>query len=157
VGGVMVRFRVPEDCSEYASQVDLLTLTRPSLWTQWEGTTVGRRGEEYESYKKLLAKECISLAEKKLPNLYDKLSEVYISTPLTYRDYTLTPGGSAFGIRKDWQSPLMTTLSPRTPVPNLLLTGQSLMLHGLQGVTMTSLYTCAELLGKEFIQQNLSI
>ena len=31
------------------------------------------------------------------------------------------------------------------------------MLHGLQGVTMTSLYTCAELLGKEFIQQNLSI
>lgn len=157
VGGVMVSFRVPEDGSEYASQIDLLTLTRPSLWTQWEGTTVGRRGEEYESYKKLLAKECILLAEKKLPGLYDKLSEVYISTPLTYRDYTLTPGGSAFGIRKDWQSPLMTTLSPRTPIPNLLLTGQSLMLHGLQGVTMTSLYTCAELLGKEFIQQNLSI
>ncbi len=100
VGGVMVSFRVPEDGSEYASQVDLLTLTRSSLWTQWEGTTVGRRGEEYESYKKLLAKECISLAEKKLPNLYDKLAEVYISTPLTYRDYTLTPGGSAFGIRK---------------------------------------------------------
>lgn len=152
VGGVMVSFRVPEN-GEYASQIDILTPSRMSLWERWSDTKVGRRGEEYESYKKLLADECISLAEKKIPNLYDKLSEVYISTPLTYRDYTLTPDGSAFGIRKDWQSPLMTTLSPRTPIPNLLLTGQSLMLHGLQGVTMTSLYTCSEILGKEIIQQ----
>jgi all-trans-retinol 13,14-reductase len=42
-------------------------------------------------------------------------------------------------------------LSPRTPIPNLLLTGQSLMLHGVQGVTMTAFHTCAEVVGKEAI------
>ena len=30
----------------------------------------------------------------------------------------------------------------RTPIPNLLLTGQNLMLHGLEGVTMTALQVC---------------
>ncbi len=44
---------------------------------------------------------------------------------------------------------MITLLSPRTPISNLLLTGQNLMLHGLHGVTMTALFTCAEVLGKE--------
>jgi all-trans-retinol 13,14-reductase len=42
-------------------------------------------------------------------------------------------------------------LSVRTPVPNLFLTGQNLMLHGVHGVTMTALFTCAEVLGRERI------
>ena len=72
-----------------------------------------------------------------------------MSTPLTYRDYTLTPYGSAYGVRKDYQNPMMTLLSAKTPIPNLLLTGQSLTLHGLLGVTMSSLFTVAEVLGRE--------
>ena len=75
----------------------------------------------------------------------------FSSTPLTYRDYTATPEGSAYGVRKDWHSPMMTLLTPKTPIPNLLLTGQSLTLHGLLGVSMTSLFTCAEILGKEAV------
>jgi all-trans-retinol 13,14-reductase len=37
-------------------------------------------------------------------------------------------------------------LSPRTPIPNLLLTGQNLMLHGLEGVAMAAQQTCEEIL-----------
>ena len=59
-------------------------------------------------------------------------------------------------IRKDYNNPMLTTLSPRTPVPNLLLTGQSLMVHGIHGVTMTALMTCAEILGKETIYKKLN-
>jgi phytoene dehydrogenase-like protein len=80
----------------------------------------------------------------------------YTSTPLTYRDYTLTPCGSAYGVRKDCRNMMMTSLSPRTPIPNLLLTGQSLMLHGVEGVTMTAVRTCGELLGKDFVQKLIS-
>ena len=77
------------------------------------------------------------------------IAEQYTSTPLTYAHYTYSPRGSAYGVRKDFRNPLQTVLSARTPIPNLLLTGQSLMLHGLQGVTMTALFTCAALVGKE--------
>jgi phytoene dehydrogenase-like protein len=101
-------------------------------------------------------KECIALAERVIPGLSGKISEVYTSSPLTYRDYTLTSQGSAYGLRKDYNNPMLTTLSPRTPVPNLLLTGQSLMVHGIHGVTMTALMTCAEILGKETIYKKLN-
>lgn len=147
VGGVLVCCRVPEDGSDYTGQVDLLT---PMLWEQckpWNYTQAGKRDGTYKAMKKRMADECIELAERVLPGLRN-LSRSYTSTPLTWRDYTLTPEGSAYGIRKDFRDPLLTMLSPRTPIPNLLLTGQSLMLHGVHGVTMTAFHTCAEVLGK---------
>lgn len=150
VGGVLVSCRVPEDGSEYTQQVDLLT---PMRWEQckpWNYTQAGKRDGDYKAMKKRMADECIKLAERVLPGLKE-LSRSYTSTPLTWRDYTLTPEGSAYGIRKDFHEPLLTMLSPRTPIPNLLLTGQNLMLHGVHGVTMTAFHTCAEVLGKEAI------
>ena len=151
VSGVLVSCRIPEDGSKYVQQVDLLTPMNWSECEQWSHTEVGRRGEDYKAMKKRVADECITLAERFIPGLRDRITGCYTSTPLTYRNYTLTPEGSAYGLRKDFRNPMITLLSPRTPIPNLLLTGQNLMLHGLHGVTMTALFTCAEVLGKESI------
>lgn len=151
VKGVLVSCRVPEDGSEYVRQIDLLTPMTWSKCEQWNHTTVNHRGNEYKAMKERMTDECIALAERFIPGLGDMITGRYSSTPLTYRDYTCTPQGSAYGLRKDFGDPVMTLLSPRTPIPNLLLTGQNLMLHGLHGVTMTTLFTCAEILGKEQI------
>lgn len=151
VSGVLVSCRIPEDGGEYTQQVDLLT---PMVWNKckaWSDTKVGRRGDEYKAMKRRVADECVTLAEQFIPGLWNMVTGCYVSTPLTYRDYTLTPQGSAYGLRKDFSNPMTTLLSPRTPIPNLFLTGQNLMLHGLHGVTMTTLFTCAEILGKERI------
>ena len=147
----MVSCRVPEE-GDFARQIDLMTPVSWKLFESWANTTVGRRGEIYEMLKSHLADECTRLAERVIPGLRGLVEKCYTSTPLTYRDYTLTPCGSAYGVRKDCRNMLMTTLSPRTPIPNLLLTGQSLMLHGVEGVTMTALRTCGELIGKDYIQ-----
>lgn len=149
VSGVLVNCRIPEDGSKYVQQVDLLTPMNWSECEQWSHTEVGHRGEDYKAMKKRVADECITLAGRFIPGLRDRITGCYTSTPLTYRNYTLTPEGSAYGLRKDFRNPMITLLSPRTPIPNLLLTGQNLMLHGLHGVTMTALFTCAEVLGKE--------
>ena len=144
VKAVMVSCRVPEDGTGFTRQVDLLT---PMAWTRclpWADTTVGRRGEAYREMKEQLAAECLSLAERVIPGLGAMADDCHISTPLTWRDYTGTPEGSAYGLRKDCREPLTVLLSPRTPLPNLLLTGQNLMLHGVHGVTMTAMRTCAE-------------
>lgn len=155
VGGVLISSRVPEDGSEYVRQMDLLT---PMTWdkcAQWADTEVGKRGEDYLSMKRRLADECVALAEQVIPGLRDAVETYYTDTPLTYRDYTLTPEGSAYGVRKDFREPLITMLSPRTPIPNLYLTGQGLMLHGLHGVTMTAFFTCAEVIGKVAVWNRL--
>lgn len=150
VGGVLVCCRPPKDGSEFTQQVDLLT---PMTWKQcerWNSILVGKRDGEYKELKRRLADECIALTGCIIPNLKE-LSKNYTSTPLTWHEYTLTPYGSAYGVRKDWRNPLLTMLSPRTPVPNLLLTGQNLIMHGVHGVTMTALHTCAEVIGRETI------
>lgn len=155
VSGVMISYRVPEDGSGHVRQIDLLTPVDWSACSQWTDTKVGRRGDDYAQWKLQKADECISLAETVIPGLRAAIERQYVSTPLTYRDYTLTPNGSAFGLRKDCGNPLLTFLSPRSHEPNLLLTGQSLMVHGVEGVTMTALMTCAEIIGRERIWEKL--
>lgn len=155
VKGLLVSARPPEDGSEYLQQMDLLT---PMTWDKlksWTQTCIGHRGESYTEMKRQLADECMELAERFIPGLRNMVTQAYVSTPLTYRDYTGTPEGSAYGIRKDYHNPMMTLLSPRTPLPNLLLTGQNLMLHGIHGVTLTALFTCAEIVGKEYLWNQL--
>ncbi len=140
VGGVMVSCRVP-DAGSFTTQVDILTPVVWSLFQPWEHTQVGHRGEDYLQLKDRLVDECITLAERAVPDLRNMIAERHTSTPLTYHDYTLTPCGSAYGVRKDCRSAMLTMLSPQSPIPNLLLTGQNLMLHGLEGVAMTAMST----------------
>lgn len=151
VGGLLISCRIPEDGGEYAQQIDLLTPMRWESCKKWAQTKVGHRGEAYKEMKTRTAEECIRLAEQFIPGLRAQIAGYYTSTPLTYRDYLGSPEGSAYGLRKDSNNVALTVLSPRTPIPNLFLTGQNLMLHGLHGVTMTALFTCAEIIGKERI------
>lgn len=147
---MMISCRVPENSGGYLQQIDLLVPTEWTYWSQWSDRPVRHRGNKYVTQKQLLAEECIAMASRWFPELRSA-SRSLVSTPLTWNHYTRSPEGSAFGLQRDCRNPLLTLLSVRTPVPNLLLTGQSLMMHGVYGVTMTSLFTCAEVLGKERI------
>lgn len=153
VDRVMVSCRVPEQ-GHYATQIDLLTHMTWDRCKKWEGTSIGQRGAEYLKMKQQVACECIELAETQLPGLSGMIEAQYTSSPLTWRDYNNTPCGSAYGMRKDYRNAL-TILSLRTPIPNLLLTGQNLMLHGVEGVMMTAVLTCAEILGPEYKREIL--
>ena len=73
------------------------------------------------------------------------IDRVYTSTPLTYMHYTATQEGSAYGIMKDYNNPMTNILTPRTPIPNLFLTGQNLNLHGILGVSMTTELTLRQI------------
>lgn len=153
IGGLMVSVRKPEDDSLHARVVDLLTPLPLTAMEPWKDTRLGHRDAGYEAFKNKMADACVQLAETVLPSLASMVEQRYVSTPLTWRDYTLTPDGSAYGIQKDSRNLIMTMLSPRTPIPNLLLTGQNLMLHGVEGVTMTAMQTCGEILGQEYINK----
>lgn len=158
VNAVMVSYRSPEGKPEDKAQVvDLMT---PISWDEcrpWEATTSGRRGKDYDDWKQSKADECVRLAQTVIPGLTDMVETRYVSTPLTYRDYTLTPQGSAYGVRKDCANPLMTIVSSRTPASNLMLTGQSLLLHGVEGVTVTALVTCSKIIGKQRLWEKLGM
>ena len=142
--GMLLHMRVPSD--GWAETVELLLPVR-----QWPS----RRGAEYTAWKKTLADRCILRAAQRLPALPDAIEAVYTSSPLTWQSYT--GSASAFGIRKDFRCPEQTFLSPRTPVPGLYLTGQNLNLHGVLGVSMTALHTCAQILGFDKIEEEFGL
>ena len=148
----LISFQPPNDASPFTRNIDILT---PMYWpevAQWSETKSGRRDDDYIAYKTLKAEACLHLAAPHIPCLKDTplknaIDKIYTSTSLTYRDYTATPQGSAYGLRKIHNQLLTTLLSPRTPIPNLFLTGQNLNLHGILGVSITSFLTCAEIVG----------
>lgn len=153
VDSVLVNYAVPAGQAAYADRIDLLTPMRWDEVARWADCRVGHRGDSYVEFKNDKVEQCLQLVEQRLPDLRDAIDRVFTSTPLSYYSYTLTQEGSAYGICKDWNSPMTTVLTPRTPVQNLLLTGQSLNLHGILGVSMTSVFTCAEILGMDTLAE----
>lgn len=152
---VMVSMPASDDATSYAASIDLLS---PMSWSDveaWADAPKGHRGESYVAFKQSKTEQCLQLVEKYVPGLRDAIEYVYTSTPLTYARYTSTAQGSAYGIRKDYNNAMFTVLTSRTPVEGLLQTGQNLNLHGVMGVSMTSLFTCAEVVGIDAIQNEL--
>ena len=157
IDGLLVNYACTTDKQKFASAIDLLTPMRYTEVEQWADTKIGRRGADYESFKKAKAEQCIELASKRLPELKESIQNIYTSTPLTYRDYTKTSQGSAYGLRKDFNNTMLTFLPPRTPVQNLYLTGQNLNLHGILGVSMTSFVSASALIGLDCATEGLNM
>ncbi|MCF0190150.1 MAG: NAD(P)/FAD-dependent oxidoreductase [Marinilabiliaceae bacterium] len=157
IRSALVSYAPNEDAkSPFARNIDILVPMHWSRVERWFGTDIAHRGDDYEALKRDVAERSIELAATCIPGLSAAIENVYTSSPLTYTSYTSTPQGSAYGIQKDFNNLMFTLLTPRTPVDNLYLTGQSLNLHGILGTSMTSLFTCAELLGPERVAAIIS-
>ncbi|MGE8433684.1 phytoene desaturase family protein [Chryseobacterium joostei] len=113
------------------------------------------RDEQYERFKLEKIEKMIEALEKKIPNLRHAIKRIYTSSPLSYRDYIGSFDGNMYGYMKNSDNPLKTMVSPRTKIDNLFLTGQSVNMHGILGVTIGAFNTCAEILGKETIDKRL--
>lgn len=145
---------------EFAESLTMMTYMTYDEVAKWENTfnTVAdesERGNGYEDFKQMKAEKCIIALEKKYPNIRSCIKSVHTSTPLSFRDYIGTHDGAMYGIVKDYNEPLRSFISPKTKVPNLFLTGQSLNMHGILGVTISSVLTCSEFLGRSTIMQNI--
>jgi len=118
---------------------------------KWEGTTTEHRGSDYLEFKEEKAFQLLQKLEESFPGINTAIDAYYTSTPLTYRDYTATKEGAMYGIMRNKNFPARTYISQRTKIPNLFLTGQNTNFHGILGVTMGAIVTCAEFLGIDAI------
>lgn len=129
----------------YADSASVITYMDYRELAPWYDTFTGSRGEDYERFKKEKSLALLHAVEKQFPGVSGCIEAFYSSTPLTWRDYTGTRGGSAYGVLKDFNRPLESFFLPRTKIPNLLLTGQNNNVHGILGVTISSVVTCGEI------------
>lgn len=113
-------------------------------WSKSENTVAKPmdRGEAYELFKKEKEKLVIERLKERFPDIEKSIRSVYSSSPLTYKDYLATPEGSLYGIMKDINKPVATIINTKTKIPNLFLTGQNVLFHGIVGTAIGSLVTC---------------
>ena len=147
--GACILYTSP-DASEpgYAESLTITSYMKFEEVKEWEETRVGRRGSRYTAMKQERARLLIQLAESRLEGLAEAIATYHTASPLTFRDYTGAPEGTIYGIKKDCRNPRHSYISPNTRIPNLYLTGQNsgVGLHGVLGVTVSALFTCANLL-----------
>jgi len=147
---------------QYADSMTVMCYMRYDEMKQWAGTRctipnqVEFRGEGYEAFKQEKSEKMIDLLHKRFPGIRSSIQSYSSSSPLTYRDYIGSRDGTLYGIQKDYKDPLKTFITPKTKIPNLLLTGQNLNLHGVLGVTVSSVVTCAELCGQKDLIRKIS-
>lgn len=139
----------------FAQSGEVLSYMRMSDVERWQGTRVGRRGSDYEEFKRIKAERLLASLEEHFPELRGNIESYYTSTPLTYLDYTGTAYGSMYGNAKDISLGVACRVSHRTRVPNVLQTGQNINSHGMLGVMVGTIVTCSEFIGAKTIYNQI--
>jgi all-trans-retinol 13,14-reductase len=123
---------------------------------EWEHTTSGKRGAAYEAFKRRCEEKILRKLEEIYPAIRACIKSVYSASPLTIRDYYKQKEGALYGVKKDCTNMALSHIPVRTKLDNLLLTGQNINLHGILGVPLTAINTCAELTGMEYLLNKIN-
>lgn len=141
--------------SEWADVINILQPMYMSEVEEWAATTPEHRGERYRLFKEAKVQQTLQFVKNQGVDFGENIDSIYSTTPLSYRDFTATTEGSAYGIIKDYKCPQIGFVSTRTKLGNLYMTGQNLNVHGALGVTLTAMLTCAEFLGEEYLAKKV--
>ncbi|POR28317.1 all-trans-retinol 13,14-reductase [Flavobacterium columnare] len=157
----MLSMNIASDGQKWAESLTAITYMRFEEVQQWSEThnTVSQteeRGQAYEVFKNNKIEIFLNEIEKKFPNIRSCIKSVYASTPLSYRDYIGGQNGNLYGYIKDSNNPMLTFISPKTKIENLYLTGQSIHMHGVLGVTIGAIATCSEIIGGEYLVNKIN-
>uniref|UniRef100_A0A3Q4AV99 Amine oxidase domain-containing protein n=1 Tax=Mola mola TaxID=94237 RepID=A0A3Q4AV99_MOLML len=118
------------------SGMTLLTMARYEWFEEWEGTKLGKRGQDYLDLKNSMAQELLEWALTVFPHLRDKVVMVDAATPLTNVHYLGAPKGEMYSAEHNWERFRPETIArtrPQTPIDGLYLTGQDVFCNGMAG------------------------
>ena len=120
----------------------------PFEWFEkWQGSTWGKRGEEYETFKAELGERLLAHLYDKLPQVKGKVDYYEVSTPQTTNWFSAYQYGELYGLEHTAERLKQHWLGPRTPINGLWMTGQDTLTCGVTGAMMSGMLTTTAMVG----------
>ena len=114
---------------------------------EWQGSTWGKRGDEYDALKDELGERLMQHLYEKLPQLKGRVDYYEVSTPLSTDWFAGYQHGEIYGLDHTSERLQQKWLGPRTRIPGLWLTGQDVLTCGVTGAMMAGVLTTTAMLG----------
>ncbi|MBK7763099.1 MAG: NAD(P)/FAD-dependent oxidoreductase [Bacteroidetes bacterium] len=160
-GSFGIFFTEDKTLAGFATSISVLTYMDASATALWDNSfhTTGlntRLDREYLEFKETQSAYILSKIKDIIPEIQNAISQTDACTPLSYRDYLHSPGGSMYGIQKEIQTLSQSSFATRTKIPNLYLTGQNINLHGVLGVCITGILNTSDFCGLEYMVNKIN-
>ena len=157
----MASMNATKSSETWADGMTFITYMKYDEMLPWENTfnttaEKNERGQTYDEFEAAKAERFLQEIEIKFPGIRECIQSIHTSTPLSYRDYIGGHNGNMYGYVKDSNNPMKSFIASKTKLNNLYLTGQSINMHGVLGVTIGAVVTCSEIVGKEYLVNKIN-
>ncbi len=124
----------------------------PYEWfAEWEGTEWNKRGDKYEALKEKMGEKMFEQLYRVAPQLKGKVEHFEVSSPLTTTHFSEHSKGEIYGAEHTPERFRQKFLKPYTPVKNLYLSGQDVMIASIAGGTMGGVLCASAVLKKNLL------
>ena len=114
--------------------------------SNWEDSSWMKREEAYNQYKEKIKTHFVEILLKEFPHLKDYIDTCEVSTPLTTKHFSNYQHGEIYGLEHSPARFDIKWLRPRTPINNLYLTGQDIVVVGIASALMSGVLTSISIL-----------
>jgi phytoene dehydrogenase-like protein len=129
----------------------------PGLWEVGEGPAHGERyhrNPAYRSLKDHFAERLVAVADRMIPGIRDHIVWQEASTPITHERFTLSTGGTSYGIEIGLDQIGPNRPSTVTEIPGLYLAGANTQSgHGISGVIRSGIDCASAITGEELFRK----
>ncbi|MDP3847685.1 MAG: NAD(P)/FAD-dependent oxidoreductase [Pseudomonas sp.] len=127
--------------------VEIVAATQPQLFAQWQGSTWGKRGDDYEAFKAQLTEHLLETLYRHQPQLRGQLDFCELATPLSTEWFQWNMQGEIYGIDHTVKRFDQHWIHSQTPIKGLYLTGADTVTAGVGGALMAGVLTASRMLG----------
>ena len=117
----------------------------------WRDTEWNKRGEEYEALKEKMAEKMFEQLYRVAPQLKGKVEHYEVSSPITTTHFSEHEHGEIYGVEHTPKRFRQKFLKPHTPVKNLYLSGQDVLIASIAGGTMGGVLCASAILKKNLL------
>jgi all-trans-retinol 13,14-reductase len=127
--------------------VEIVAATLPARFAQWQGSTWGKRGADYDALKAQLTEHLLETLYRHQPQLRGHLDFCELATPLSTEWFQWNVQGEIYGIDHTVKRFEQHWIHSQTPIKGLYLTGADTVTAGVGGALMAGVLTATRMLG----------